>query len=329
MATRNSIPAVVALDVGGTTIKSLTVTRDQVLAVATCATLAQQGPAAVLETVLREAERAVESVDPRHRVVGIGFASPGTVDETAGLCRSSENLGWRDVPLRELIRARTGLPVGFGHDVRAGGLAELHMGAGLGAASVAYLSLGTGISCAIMIDGSPLIAAGYAGEVGHGGEVTGEPCVCGGRGCPETYASAAAIARRYTRITGRAVDGAEEVLARVRCHDTDAQLVWDEALDGLAKLTSEIVRVTGITHIVVGGGLARAGETLLSPLAERTTARLTIHPSAELVPAALTGVSGSWGAALLGWQAAGYSLEEVASGYRELGQRVSLTEAAS
>lgn len=330
---------VVAFDIGGTTVKSLTVTREEVLEVHRTPTRADAGPEAALEAVLHQIEDTVATASAAHEVVGVGVASPGLVDESRGMSVHSENLGWREVPLRDLVDERTGLPVGFGHDVRAGGLAEQHLGAGRGAADQAYLSLGTGIACALVLDGRAVLAGGYAGEVGHGGaaaygsdgadggERDGEPCACGGRGCPETYASAAAMVRRYRRISGEPVADAEELLARVHRGDRIARKVWKEAVDGLAQITGDIVRVTGAARVVVGGGLALAGDDLLTPLTEATRRRLTIHRSPEIVLAELAGVSGSWGTALLGWQAAGYALDEVASGYLDRGARALRQEA--
>ncbi|PFG39481.1 glucokinase [Georgenia soli] len=310
--------AVVALDVGGTAVKSLVVDRDGVLHRASTPTRASDGPEQSFAVVLQAVEAALAAVPPTHTAVGVGLAVPGTVDENRGVCVHSENLGWTDLPVRDLVAARTGLPVGFGHDVRAGGLAEWRLGAGRGAEDLAYLSVGTGIAAALVLGGRPVVAGGYVGEVGHGGTTDGDPCACGGRGCPETFASAAAIGRRYTRLTGTPVDGARGVLDRTLQGDRTAELVWAEAVDGLGVLVSDIVRVTGASRVVVGGGLVHAGDALLDPLREHVRRRLTVHRLPEIVPAVLGGTAGAWGSVLLGWRAAGRGDAATVERYAEL-----------
>ncbi|TLW94851.1 ROK family protein [Saccharomonospora piscinae] len=315
-------PAVVALDVGGTYVKCLTVDETGVLASDSVPTRAADGPEAAFRVVCDAATAALGALPPTHTAAGIGLAVPGTVDEHRGVCVHSENLGWRELPVVERLSAHTGLPVGFGHDVRAGATAERRLGAGLDAgapvADQLYVSVGTGLAAALVLDGRLVVSGGYAGEIGHGGATTGLPCVCGGHGCAETVASAAAIARRYTAATGTTVDGARDVLARATDGDAVARQVWDDAVAVLGALVADLVRVTGVAHVVVGGGLIHAGDALLTPLRQAVGELLTVHPEPRVVPAALGGAAGSWGAALLGWQAAGVDLDPVLTGYAEL-----------
>jgi ABC-type tungstate transport system substrate-binding protein len=129
----------------------------------------------------------------------------------------------------------------------------------------------------------------------------GEPCGCGGRGCVETVASAAAIARRYAARTGRPVAGAAAVAARVRKGDPDAVAVWEEAVGALAEGLAAAVTLLAPRLVVVGGGLAGAGELLLRPLAELLRLRLSPRSARmpRLVGAALGDQAGCLGAALL------------------------------
>lgn len=316
--TQDRLPAVVALDVGGTTIKTLVVDGHGVLHRASTPTCATEGPERSFAVVLDAVDAALAAVPATHTATAVGLVVPGTVDERRGVCEMSENLGWERLDVRGPVATRTGLPVGFGHDVRAGGVAEWRLGAGRGVRDLAYLSVGTGICAALVLDGRMLVADGYAGEVGHGGTTTGEPCACGGVGCAETYASAAAIARRYAALsaTGR-VAGSREVLELARAGDPVAARVWEDALDGLGVLVADLARVTGVGRVVVGGGLVHAGDALLVPLRERVAARLTVHRTPEVVPATLGGSAGAWGATLLGWAAAGIDTDEVAARYAD------------
>ncbi len=314
-------PAVVALDVGGTFVKWLVVDHTGVLRQGSSPTRAADGPERAFQGVLDTVDVALAAVPATHTVVGVGVAVPGTVDERRGVCVHSENLGWRELPVARRLRAHTGLPVGFGHDVRAGATAEWRLGAGRDVADQVYVSVGTGLAAALLLDGRMVSSGGYAGEIGHGGATDGEACVCGGRGCAETVASAAAIARRYTAASGVVVDGARDVLDRALDGDLLARRVWDDAVEVLSALVADLVRVTGVAHVVVGGGLVHAGDALLTPLRERVRARLTVHPDPRIVPAALGGSAGSWGAALLGWQAVEADLDPMVAAYADAARR--------
>ena len=210
----------------------------------------------------------------------------------------SENLRWRDVPFADLLAQRTGLAVSLGHDVRTGGLAEVRLGAARGSRNAAVMPVGTGIAAALVLDGRIHAGGGFAGEIGHLSTGREDPCVCGGKGCLETLASAAAIARRYTERSGRAVSGAADVLQRVEQGDRDAVWVWEDAVDLLAWGVTVLTAVVAPEVVVVGGGLAEAGERLLSPLRSRVVSRLTFQPSPRLVAAELGDLAGCLGAAL-------------------------------
>ncbi|QJW35230.1 ROK family protein [Cellulosimicrobium protaetiae] len=300
-------PVVVALDVGGTDIKAALVDAGGVLLEQVTPTRAQEGPEASFAAVLAAIAAVRERVPAGREVAAVGLAVPGTVDEEHGVVVNAENLDWVDLPVRAHAEEATGLPVGFGHDVRAGGLAEWRLGAGRGAHNHAYVSVGTGIAAAVILRGEPYAAHGWAGEIGHGGAREGEPCPCGGRGCAETFASAAGMARDYRRLTGASADdvpGAREVLARAEAGDDVARAVWERGVDRLGELVAELVRSLALPVVVVGGGLVRAGDALLRPLDAAVRSYLTIHPVPRLVPAELGSAAGVHGAALLGWDAA-------------------------
>jgi glucokinase len=295
---------VVALDVGGTAMKGAAVGPDgRVRWPLRRPTPAGEGPEAVVEAVGATLEELVAGA--RGRGIGVaaaGVAVPGIVDDERGVAVFSANLGWRDVPLRALLAERTGLPVGLGHDVRAGALAEAALGAGRGVGDLLFVAVGAGVSAAALVDGRPLHGGGFAGELGHlRVDPEGEPCGCGGRGCVETLASAAAIARRYAARTGRPAAGAAAVAARVRAGDPDAAAVWEEAVGALAEGLAAAVAVLAPRLVVVGGGLAGAGDLLLRPLAGQLAARLSPRSARmpRLAAAALGDQAGCLGAALL------------------------------
>jgi glucokinase len=295
---------VAALDVGGTAMKGALVGPDDATR---CPlrrpTPSRQGPGAVVDAVGGALRELLEDARrQRLEVAAAGVVVPGIVDEARGVAVFSANLGWRDLPLRALLEARTGLPVGLGHDVRAGALAEATLGAARGEADVLFVPVGAGIAAAAIVDGRLLVAGGYAGELGHlQVDPDGEPCGCGGRGCLETVASGAALARRYAARAGRPAAGAAAVAERVRAGDPDAEAVWADAVAALAQGLAAAVALLGSRLVVVGGGLAGAGDLLLRPLTEQLLARLS--PGSTRVPrlvlAALGDQAGCLGAALL------------------------------
>lgn len=294
---------VLALDVGGTSMKGALVdVQRRVRTRRSFPTPAAAGAQAVIDQI----GTAFETLAADAPALGLdapaaaGLAVPGIVDEARGVAVTAANIGWHHAPLVSVLTERLGIPVALGHDVRAGGLAENVLGAGAGASDSLFIALGTGIAASCIVDGRPLVAGGYAGEVGHViVEPDGEPCPCGARGCLERIASAAAVARRYSGRSGVPVPGAADVAARVRAGDEIARAVWDEAVAALVTVLHTAVTLLGSEVLIVGGGLAEAEELLLAPLAEQLDKRLTFQRHPRVVRATLGDQAGCLGAALL------------------------------
>jgi glucokinase len=293
---------VIALDVGGTGIKSGLVDGSGALRYAERhATQAQRGPDAVIETVLHIAESlAGKALANGDTPLAVGIAVPGVVDEVAGVAAWSANIGFRGVPLRDLVSRRLGLPAALGHDVRAGGLAEARLGAGRDTDHVLFVAIGTGIAAAHVVAGRGSAGAhGAAGELGHVVvRPEGPMCACGSRGCLEAVASAAAVGRRYAELAGTAASAAD-VAARAGAGDAAAGRVWHEAVQALADGLLTAQALFDVEAMVVGGGLAEAGEALLEPLRTALHERITFHREPRLVRATLGDEAGCLGAALL------------------------------
>ena len=275
--------AVAAIDLGGTGMKG-GVAREpgELVHAETRPTGREDGADAVLGR-LAEFAADLAAAEP---VRAVGVAVPGLVDEAEGRAVVSVNLGWRDVALRDRLQAELGLPVAVAHDVRAAALAEGELGAARGCRDWLLVTLGTGVGAAVVLGGVPYGGAhGAGGELGHLVVVPDGPeCACGARGCVEALASAGAIERR----AGRPV---QEAIA-------DGDPVWREAIDALAAGLAAYAVVMDPERIVVGGGLAAAGDALFEPLADALAARLTFTPAPPLVPAALGPDAGCHGAAI-------------------------------
>jgi glucokinase len=298
---------VIALDVGGTGMKAALVAADgTLLHQARRPTGRERGPDAVVTAILDFAAELREHGTKEYGepAVAAGVAVPGIVDDARGVAVYSDNLGWKDLPLRDLLSERlSGVPVALGHDVRTGGLAEGRIGAGNGADRFLFLPLGTGIAGAIGIDGHIEAGAhGYAGEIGHiVVRPDGPPCSCGQRGCLETLASAGAVSRAWAAASGDPDADAAACARAVAAGDPAALAVWRDAVDALAAGL-----VTGLTLLdprvlIIGGGLAEAGDTLFGPLRAAVEARVTFQKLPLIVPAALGDAAGCLGAGLLAW----------------------------
>ncbi|GID94949.1 ROK family protein [Amorphoplanes digitatis] len=294
---------VVALDVGGTGIKCALVRPGGAVHHAERhPTLAARGPEAVTANILDIAAGLADRARADGlRPVAAGVAVPGVVDEETGTAVWSSNVGFRDVPLRDLVSARLGVPAALGHDVRVGGMAEARLGAGRDERHVLFIAIGTGIAAAHVVDGTAFGGAhGAAGEVGHVIVRPGGPlCGCGARGCLEAVASASAVGRRYVELSGIPEVTAFDVATRAAAGEELANSVWTEAVEAFADglLTAQALYDAGI--VVLGGGLAEAGEALLAPLRVALDARITFHRMPRIVRAALGDTAGCLGAALL------------------------------
>ncbi|QLD13294.1 ROK family protein [Microbacterium oleivorans] len=281
-----------AIDVGGTDIKSAVAAASGAVG-AVDRRPTPRGPAALLDAI--DGIAAAQA----GRFQAVGLVVPGIVEGDVAVF--SENLGWSDVPLGRLVRERLGVPVAFGQDVRAAATAEMFVGGGARFRDPVVMVAGTGLSAVIVrghrvVGGSPLV-----GEIGHApiaGEGSDEPCVCGLVGCLEAVASAASIARRYRRLSGRPAAGARDVLDAAARGDAEAARVWDAAVDALAFGLSHLVATLAPDAVLIAGGLSRAGDTLIEPVRERLAARLSFHKMPVIEAARLGAEAGVLGAAL-------------------------------
>ncbi|NUR91886.1 MAG: ROK family protein [Nonomuraea sp.] len=283
---------VVAVDVGGTTMKGGLIAPDgTILHRERRPTPRAEGP----ERVIAAISAFVTHLSRPGEAEAVGLAVPGLVTPERAVFSAA--FGWRDVPAAAFTDGA--LPVALGHDVRSAGEAELAYGSG--APDTLYLPIGTGIAGAVVLSGSLYGgAAGWAGQIGHiPVHPGGLPCPCGQRGCLSAYASAAAIAARCGETS------AEHVVRRAATGDEIAVRVWAEAVEALALALATYTLTLDPSEIVVGGGLSLAGEALVAPLRTRLAARLTFRPAPGVRVSALGADAGLLGAGLLGWRAAG------------------------
>ncbi|PZE69795.1 ROK family protein [Curtobacterium sp. MCBD17_021] len=288
--------AVLGVDVGGTGIKArLTADDGRLLDEQRVPTPRDDPAAGALAVVVADLAVHARSVARQHGagLDAVGLVVPGVVDEAAGRSVLSVNLGWQDVPVRQRVAATlratgTDVPLAFGHDVRAGALAEVRAG-GLDRGTVAFVPVGTGLASALVVDGRVVSGDGWAGEIGQVRIVHGPHA--GLR--VEEVASAGAVARRSGAPTAHAA------MLRVRADDLVARRAWDDCVDVLADVLAWLTAAAGCHTLVIGGGLAQSGPLLLDPLTAALGDRLVGVRVPAVVGARHGDTAGAIGAALL------------------------------
>ena len=296
------------LDLGATNLKWAIVDHDpgpdgswRAVARGQVPTRADGGPDAIVPQL---GEIGREAMAQWPGVVSAGVGIPGLYDPRAGTTRFLVNLrgAWDGYPIVAPVAAALGVPVALINDARAFGLAELRLGAGRGASSMVGLTLGTGVGGVIAVDGKVHQGHdGTAGEIGHQTiDPDGPDCNCGNHGCLEAFARADRIAEACGTAT------AEEAVDRARNGDT-------AAIEGLRRVgrylgigIGNMIVVISPDRVVIGGGIAAAGDLLLASARDeiRRRVRTTSIAEVEIVTAELGTWAGAIGAAVHGAEAA-------------------------
>lgn len=264
-------------------------------------TRAADGPEAV---VGRIAGTGADALARWPGIGSVGIGVPGLYDPASGSTRFLVNMpgDWAGRPVAPPVAAALGLPVALINDARAFGLAELRLGAGRGATSMVGLTLGTGVGGVIAVDGRVHLGHdGTAGEVGHQTiDPDGPMCNCGNRGCLEAFARADRIAAACGTAT------AEEAVVAARAGDARALAGLDEIGRALGIGIASMITVISPDTVVIGGGIAAAGDLLLDPIrAElRERVRTTSLDAVSLVTAELGTWAGAIGSGIHGAEAA-------------------------
>jgi len=311
----------IGVDVGGTKVAAGLVRGDGAILYQTRVPMAATGTAAEGLASVREAIDAVLAAQPaaRSSIAGIGIGSPGPLDPEGGVIINPRNIPcWRNFPLvAEVVRAFR-VKARLDNDGNAAGLGEALWGAGAGHRNVFYVTLGTGVGTAIVLD--KRIHHGRTGNAGEGGHVSidyrGPQCNCGKRGCIEVYCAGPGIARRArervsqgaagSRIAAQVAGKLEEIRAETvgeayRQGDAVARELLEETADLLAVWLGNIVDLLEPDVFILGGGVSEMLVDFLERMRQRVP-RWTINPrSAEIpiVPARYGTESGIAGAAAL------------------------------
>ena len=291
------------LDLGATNVKWAVLERAgeawSVLERGQFPTSASDGADAVIARMSEQAERARDAW-PYLETVGVGL--PGLYDASAGIATFLPNLppDWERRPVSGPMGDRLGLPVRLINDARAFGLAELQLGAGRGCSTLVGLALGTGVGGVVVLAGTVHFGHdGTGGELGHQTLLPdGPPCTCGNRGCLEAFARADAVAAACGTAT------AEQAVAAAQAGD-------ERALAGLAEIgrwlgigIANLIVVLTPDRVVLGGGVAAAGDLLIGPIRDELRRRVHVTDlgAVEIVTAELGTWAGAIGAGVHGAQ---------------------------
>lgn len=245
--------------------------------------------------------------------IGVSFGGP--VKAREGIVFLSHHVpGWENIPLRDWLRRRFGVPVTVDNDANVAALGEWRFGAGQGYRSLLYVTVSTGIGGGWILDGRIYHGAdSLAGEIGHMTVQPGGPvCACGRRGCLEAVAAGPAIARRARErlmaesqageILRQLVGGhvgavtAQHVSQAAEAGDELAQEVLEEAARALGFGIGCAIALMNPERVLVGGGLAKSGERYFEAVRAAAWANVLPGMKVEIVPAALGDDAPLWGA---------------------------------
>jgi len=274
---------IIGVDLGGTKIRAvLTDDSGNFLARTGLPTEASAGQEQVIDNIVLAVNTVMENADSS-QVVGLGIGAPGPLNPRSGVVYSPPNLpGWNNVPLRNILENRLGLPVFLGNDANLAALGEYTFGAGKDYRYLVYMTVSTGIGGGIIEDGRILDGAkGAAGEIGHMTiEAFGPRCNCGNLGCLEVLASGTAIRRRAIEMlqTGRKsllleLSGgklenitSEMVELAARQQDSAALELLEQTAVYLGVGVTNILHLFNPEIVVIGGGVSRIGDLIITPM---------------------------------------------------------------
>jgi len=301
------MPVAVALDIGATKLAAALVdSAGRIVSRGRIGTRDVAGSPAELTAALAGLVTTVAAPVGLDAVAGIGVSSAGPVDLVAGVVSPVNIPELRGVellkPLATLVPGRPARLTGDGLAAAAG---EHWSGAGQGCSDLLAIVVSTGVGGGLILGGR--LHGGASGNAGHVGHapivVDGEPCPCGGRGCPEAYASGPSMVRFALRSGWRSgpAGDAVELAGAARAGEPVAVAAFERGGRALGAMIAGTVAVCDISRVIVGGGVAQVGELLMAPLRRSLAAHaaLPFITSVEIAPASLGTDASLIGAAAL------------------------------
>ena len=309
----------IGIDVGGTNVKIALVNDEgQIIYSNSVPTRAEMGYEYTVNNIKQAIyellkETKLETKD----IQGIGFGFPGQVDYKEGIVRNAPNIpGWVEIPIAKIFEDEFNIPTRVDNDVRCAALGELNYGAGKGCENLICITVGTGIGSGLIINGKLARgASNAAGEIGHIKlQMNDGPiCGCGDTGCFEAFASGPAIvamaeeyikggkATKYREMAGSNPITPYIVSEAAKAGDPVAKRIFTIIGEYLGIGLAGVVNLLNPEKIIIGGGVADAGEILINPLVEtlKKRAMKIAGDTVQVVPAQLGNTAGVIGASLL------------------------------
>ncbi len=310
----------IGIDLGGTYTKlALVDTKGKVSNRTKLSTAAYRTRAGLIAAIVAEvnAVLAKARLSPR-KILGVGIGVPGIVDFRRGRVYNLTNVpGWENTPLKGMLEAKLDLPVLVDNDVNLMALGECRFGAGRGAKNLVCITLGTGVGGGIIIDGALYRGSAFsAGEVGHMPlKERGLPCGCGSYGCLERY-----VGNRYIvdELKGKILRGSPTIIKKLVNNDLSAMTpeiiskaalkgdrlsidFWNTVGERIGVTLAGIVNLLNPERIIIGGGVADAGEPLFKSIRRTVGERALPVPgkAVKILKAKLGNDAGIIGAAAL------------------------------
>lgn len=310
----------VGVDIGGTTIKMAFVNHyGEIIEKWEIPTnIAEAGKSIPTDIAKSIDQKLVDLGQSKNKLEAIGIGAPGPVNSANGSLYVAINLGWSNFPLKDRLEMETSLPVVVDNDANIAAIGEMWKGAGEGAKDLLCVTLGTGVGGGIIANGSIIHGVnGAAGEIGHVTSVPegGAPCNCGKTGCLETVASATGVVRLAMHalettttpsVLREAYSDSEAITAKMifdaaKAQDELALRIVNDLAFHLGLALANLANGLNPEKIVIGGGVSKAGDTLLNPLKEqfKRFAFPRVAEGAELTIATLGNDAGIIGGAWL------------------------------
>ncbi len=307
------------IDIGGTNIACGIVNEEcEIIARSKVRTNSPRPYAEILADIIRAGELACEEAGiAPSQLDSIGMGCPGTCNQDTGVVEYSNNLGFKNAPLRPDVERHFGIKTYLGNDADAAAFGEYCAGSAKGADSAVVITLGTGVGSGIIIGGKIYSGSNFAGgEIGHTVIVVdGRPCTCGRKGCFEAYSSATGLVNTTREYAEKNPDS---LMAKLIKQDgkVSARTAYQAMKQGDPvglEVTERYVKylAVGITNVInifqpdilcIGGGVCNEGDTLLVPLKKAVAEQVyskNSEKNTEIVICSLGNDAGVIGAAML------------------------------
>jgi glucokinase len=297
----------IGIDFGGTTIKSALIEDGKIIQRGEVIDTLHTGDSAAIEEALLSEIAQLRQVRPDTVAIGVGL--PGIIDSVNGIVHRLSNVpGWNDIPLRDLLRRRTGLHAAIENDAKSMAYAEWKYGAARNGKNVVCITLGTGVGGGIILNGQ-LYRGSFlgAGEIGQMSiDFQGLPGNYGNLGALEKYVGNHQIAERAQKLYESAgkllpIEQCSPAALELAAHAGDpvAKGLWAQIGRELGFALANVVWLLNPDSIVIGGGVARAGDLLFAPIRQtiQSVTMPTFYENLKILPAALGNDAGAIGSA--------------------------------